>query len=846
MRMTNRGDVVGVCCLLTAVLCGTACADEGVEFFEQKIRPVLADRCYSCHSADAASKKTLKGGLLLDTREATRKGGESGPAVVPGKPEDSLLIAAIRHESIRMPPKGKLPDDAIADFVKWVEIGAPDPRDGRAPAGSAIGIEAARRSWAYQTPKLSRRPEVADTDWPQGVIDRLVLATLDANGLRPASPADKRTLIRRAAYDLLGLPTTTDEIEAFLADDGPDAFSHAVDRMLEAPDFGIRWARHWLDNVRYAQDDPTCAANNNGTFSIGPYRDWVVKSFNEDLPYDQFVRLQVAGDLIPLDDPELINTDGLTATGIWGLAHLVEGNDKEKVVADFVDEQLDVLGRTFLGLTVSCARCHDHKFDPIAQADYYALAGIFYSSHSFTFKGKSARERDRVQLRAVTTKTEQAQIQPAELQLANLEAEIAAIEKKHENALELMHVRRDLQAQRMLDPKTGNATVKIEKRIKELRRKESDLVADQNKKGWDENPAELKQHAKLVAERDEFKKKLGQFSLRMVIREGPVPGTRHKEPGDMPVFIRGDHLSLGQPVPRAIPRVFAVDGEQLEITGSGRLQLARWLTRPDHPLTARVMANRIWQHLFGRGIVATPSNFGRLGQPPTHPELLDYLAVRLVESGWSIKSLIREIMTSRAYQQSSVSAPENLSLDPDNRWFGRMNRKRLDAESLMDTLAWHSDHVKRNDAAAPGWKLALSGRSLFGEFSRDKPQTTLDLFDGANPDLLVPNRPDSTSAPQALFMLNNEVVLNTAATLAKKTTTESADERQRIASLYQRLFGRPATDEEQRVAADIVRHSRETRQQLTVADEKDSNLEAGPWEDLSVALICSNEFLYSD
>lgn len=394
--------------------------------------------------------------------------------------------------------------------------------------------------------------------------------------------------------------------------------------------------------------------------------------------------------------------------------------------------------------------------------------------------------------------------------------------------------------------KAGNDKADVDKRIKELRSKEAELVADQKKNSWNENPDELKEHTRLTAKRDEFKKKLSRFPLRMVIREGPVPGTRHKKAGDMPVFIRGNHLSLGQTVPRAIPRVFARDGDGFKITGSGRLELAHWLTRPDHPLTARVMANRIWQHLFGRGIVATPSNFGRLGQPPTHPELLDYLAVRLVEGGWSVKSLIREILTSRAYQQASLSTPENLSRDPDNNWFGRMNRKRLDAEALMDTLAGHSDLVKRSAEAAPGWKLALSGRMLFGEFSRDKPQTTLDLFDGANPDLLVPNRADSTSAPQALFMLNNATVLSTATILAKKTLTESDDERQRIASLYQRLFGRPAIEAEQKVAAEILRQSRETREQLAAAGKTEVDVKTGPWEDLCVALICSNEFLYID
>ena len=829
-------NVASLSCL--AVLGATTCArgDDGIEFFEQKIRPVLVERCYSCHSSEAAAKNVLKGGLRLDTRLATRKGGDSGPTVVPGKPEDSLLIAAIRHESFKMPPKAKLPANVIADFVKWVEMGAPDPRNGKTKVGSSINFKAARKSWVYQSPKR-----------PEGNIDQLVLAKLKAANLSFTAPANKRTLIRRAAYDLLGLPPTREEIDMFLRDDRPDAFARAVDRMLKSPDFGIRWARHWLDNVRYADDDPTCNANDNGRFSIGPYRDWVVKSFNDDLPYDQFVRLQVAGDLIPLDDPKLVNTEGHTATGIWGLAHLVEGNDKEKVIADFVDEQLDVLGRTFLGLTVSCARCHDHKFDPITQADYYGLAGIFYSSHIFTFEGKSARTRRRVQARAVLTKAQQREIEPAEKQLAKLESQIEALEEKYEKVLELMQVRRELKTQMMLDPKTANEKANVARRIKELKVKEANLLEDQKKKGWDENPSELKRHAKLVTERDEFKKKLGQFPLRLVMQEGPVPGTRHKASGDIPIFIRGDHLSLGEIAPRDTPRVFRPtndDGSKGIPQGSGRLQLANWLTRPDHPLTSRVMANRIWQHLFGRGIVATPSNFGKLGVPPTHPELLDYLAVRFVESGWSVKSLIREIMTSRTYQQASVATKESITRDPDNRWFGRMNRKRLSAEALMDTLAWHDDRIKRSAQDAPGWKLVLSGRMMFEKLSRDKPQTTLDLFDGANPDLLVPNRTDSTSAPQALFMLNNEAVLNSAKTLAKKANKESEDEAKRITFIYRRLFGRLPTSQEQTVGSEIIRESQKARRQQTPEEETTSVLVA--WEDLCVALICSNEFLYVD
>lgn len=848
MRSTTCAKIISLCCLLTAHLGAAVCvsADDGTDFFEQKIRPVLVERCYACHSTEAAKKQNLKGGLLLDSREALRNGGESGPAIVPGKPNESLLVAAIRHDSIEMPPKEKLPAHVIADFEKWIEIGAPDPRDGTELVSNGVNLAAARQSWLYQTPKLPSQPTIARTNWPLGNIDRLLLATLEVQHNQPAPQADKRTLIRRASYDLLGLPPTEEEVKAFLEDDRADAFAHVVDRMLKSPDFGIRWARHWLDNVRYAQDDPTCAANNNGTFSIAPYRDWVVKSFNDDLPYDQFIRLQVAGDLIVPEDPELINADGLTATGIWGLAHLIEGNDKEKVIADFVDEQLDVLGRTFLGLTISCARCHDHKFDPISQADYYALSGIFYSSHIFTFEGKSARIRHRIQQRAVSSKAEEQQLAADEQQVATLNMQIAPLAKKHSKALELTNVRRELQEQLALHEKAGEDDTDLNKRIEELRGKESELIADQKKNGWEENPEELKEHARLVEQRNEFQKKVDRFPLRMVIREGAVPDTRHKGTADMPVFIRGDHLSLGQQVPRAMPSVFASEEDALKITGSGRLQLANWLTQPDHPLTARVMANRVWHHLFGRGIVSTPSNFGRLGQPPSHPELLDYLAVRLVDGGWSIKTLIREIMTSRAYQQASIASAKSLTRDPDNHWFGRMNRKRLDAEALMDTLAVHNGGVTRSDVSAPEWKLALSGRMLFGDFSRDKPQTTSDLFDGANPDLLVPARVDSTSSPQALFMLNNDIVLNTATALAKQAITETERRRQRITFLYQHLFGRPTNTVEYRVAAEVLRQSVEIRQQLAEGNQKDIDTTTGPWEDLCMALLCSNEFLYID
>ena len=831
-------------CWLSTIFLGSVradAADRDIEFFERKIRPVLVGRCYACHSAQAAAKKTLRGGLLLDTRQGTREGGDSGPAIVPGKPTDSLLIAAIRHETFKMPPQSKLSAEAIADFVKWIKLGAPDPRTGSVNALAGSSLQEARKRWAFQAPERPRLPKVANTKWATSDIDRLLLAQLEANGITPASSSDKRTLIRRATYDLLGLPPTADQVTAFLEDRGEGDFSRVIDRLLDSADFGIRWARFWLDNVRYAQDDPTCAANSNGAFSAGPYRDWVVKSLNCDLPYDRFVRLQVAGDLMRPKDDNLFNVDALTATGMWGLAHVVEGNDREKVVADFVDEQLDVLGRTFLGLTISCARCHDHKFDPIRQTDYYALAGIFYSSHSFKFDGESARKRVRTQERAYPSKAKQREFAPLEKRLVKVEQEIATLEDKYDNPLELKKIRDELQAKLKEQPQTANQKSRVARRIKLLRDKETNLLADQAKSGWEIDPPQLKTHAELVVQRNGMRKKLGAFPVRMVIREGPVPGTRHKASGDIRLFIRGNHLSLGQEVARDVPGVFGARGK-MEIRGSGRRALADWLTQPEHPLTARVMANRVWQHLFGRGIVATPSNFGKLGRPPTHPKLLDYLATRFVQNGWSIKALIREIMLSRAYQQSSRVNAGNLARDPDNRWFGRMNRKRLDAETLMDTLGWHAGRVKRSTKSMPPGELVVNGRALFGEFSRDKPPTTLDLFDGANPDLLVPARPDSTSAPQALYMLNNDKVTGAAAMLAQRAMRLPA-EVQRVNLLYLELFGRMPSPQERKLASSVVSRARKTRRKFAT---NNTQIEKGVWNDLCMAMICSNEFLYVD
>ena len=852
MRRT-RGHVRcagGLCLVLFCGFVSAVGADEkvsqgSVRFFEEKIRPVLVVQCYKCHSAGAAAAQKLKGKLLLDTRAGIRAGGENGPAVVPGKPSDSLLIAALQHESFKMPPGRKLPARVIADFVAWIKMGAADPRDGQAVLGSAQDLKAARSRWPFLTVKRPRVPgKFKHQGWPRNDLDRLVLAALERQGLVPSVEADRWTLIRRATYDVLGLPPTREEVEGFLADREPGAFARVVDRLLASPDFGVRWARHWLDNVRYSLDDPTCAANKNEDFAIVAYRDWVIRALNRDLPYDEFVRLQLAGDLQTLDGPGALNADGLTATGIWGLAHLVEGNDKEKILADCVDEQLDVLGRTFLGLTISCARCHDHKFDPISQKDYYALAGIFYSSHMFTFQG-SPRLRRRVQRPLLPNEAAFHEWQVRKTILAGFESSLKTLDKKLGKSRELQQVRKELAS--LGEKREGKADKKrsaeLEKRIKSLKEKEEALLADQKKNGWSFDPAELAKRDALVAERDRLEPSVSTVVSRMVMQEGPVPGTRHKRTGDVRLFLRGNHLRRGRTVRRGFPEVFRSASEsEPVITGSGRRELADWLTRPDHPLTARVMANRVWQHLFGVGIVETPSNFGRLGRAPTHPEVLDWLALFFVESGWSVKSLLREIMLSSVYRQTSLSSAEGHRRDPQNRWLGRMNRKRLDAEALKDSLLWHRGQVRR----AKDHRWGESKRALFEAPTRSAPDALSSLFDGPDPHLVVPRRADSTSAPQSLFMMNNEAVLSTAQVVVGRLLKEAADEKASIETLYFRLVGRPPHEKERQLASQILGESRQIRRKLAEAGNKTADDRAGPWEDLCMSLLCSNEFIYVD
>lgn len=794
----------------------------GMEHFEKKIRPVMTEHCYSCHSQKA---KKIRGGLLLDSRDGLRKGGDSGPAVVPGHPERSLLIQALRHEKdLAMPPQKKLPPTVVADFVRWVEMGAPDPRGGTMTPRKAFQItEADRKHWSFQTIAEVAPPSINDESWCRSDIDRFILAKLEEKGLRPGPAADKHALLRRASFDLIGLPPTPVEIKDFVKDDSPRAFEKVVDRLLASQEFGVRWGQHWLDGVRYASD----------VDRSGRYRDWVVRSFNDDLPYFDFVALQIAGDLIlpSSTDPARVlasgaSLDGITATGMLALA-VWEKVGRDLAVAEIVDSQIDVVGRQFLGLTLACARCHDHKFDPVSTQDYYGLAGIFFSSHispgNLIADGRLSHDVVEIPL---LTKANAVQNQVIDVKLKPLQERMAKLESKAGPAGQLWNVRKQLKE---LKPQVASAKAsdrtKLQKQLDELRTLEKKLLEDRQRNGWPESFPEL---AEIVETQEKIKAlKKSRITPPQVIgiQEGGVPGSNRERIGDATIYIRGDHRKEGAVAPRRFPVILAGENQiplGRQTAGSGRLELSKWITSPRNPLTARVMVNRIWQHLFRDGLVRTPDNFGILGERPTHPELLDYLSRRFIASRGSVKQMIREIMLSNAYQQSSFAAPSLVKADPENRRLGRMNRKRLEYEVMRDSLLFLSGQLTYQR------KGEASRRTIFEPILRRGIDPARSMFDGPDPHAIVADRSTTTTAPQALFLMNNALVAQAASKLGEAMQKDGALEGNlaRIRNAYLRLFGRPPAPEEVRIG--------------------EQYLAGNTWSDYLQMLFCTNEFLYLD
>ena len=900
--------------------CGAARAgalSDGNEFFEQRIRPVLVEQCYQCHSTQA---QKVKGDLLLDSKAGALKGGKDGPVIVAGEPDKSRLIEAIgwTNKGLKMPPKHRLTDEQVADFVAWVKMGAPDPRTGQATAG-AMDLAAARRTWAFSPPADPPVPAVNDESWRKSPIDHFILAKLEARGLKPAPPADKRTLIRRAYFDLIGLPPKPEEVEAFVADQAPDAFAKIVERLLASAHYGERWGRHWLDVVRYTDSFDQRGLGNEGDCAFAwRYRDWVIKALNQDMPYDQFVRNQIAGDLLPAAHPGEFNADGLIATGMYVIGNWPGGDaDRRKMMTDLVDDQIDVTGRAFLGVTLACARCHDHKFDPITQQDYYGLAGIFFSTHFLPNPGSPASGVGMIRLPlaspAEVEKHKQYDAHVAELQkqidqfvdsqyIAQGREAIPRTDRYLSAAWEFLRDAKDgqsavvenLAADRDLDgyllgrwveylkrlrkdppsaSALGNwikfasdhtdagdveqAAAKVRDVLLTLDERPPAQAGDGNAKLYQEltNPAgpfwdparkELSHLApRFKAAIQEMSDGLAEVKMQAPpplglahgLIEGGIPQSEYEGIHDSPILIRGRYDRKGPLVPRGFPKLLAGD-EQPPITkGSGRLELSDWIASPRNPMTAKVMANRIWEHHFGQGIVRTPNNFGKLGVPPTHPELLDWLARRFVESGWSIKSMHRLIMLSAAYQQSCEADAEALKADPDNLLLGRMNRRRLEAEPLRDALLSVSGNLQDSMGGPAFRDLNTPRRTVYLMTIRSDRSNYRMLFDAADPTAIIDQRIDSTVAPQALFLLNDPFVLDRALSLAARVLKQGPDDdRGRVEWLYKLLYSRPATQKEIDIA-------------LAALDSAKSPQPAAPelvWQQYCQILLCANEFVYVD
>jgi cytochrome c553 len=754
-----------------------------LNFFEKNIRPVLIEHCYKCHSSES---EKVKGGLTLDTKQATLLGGESGhPGVTPGNLAESSIYEAITwaNDDMQMPPKNKLPADVIANFKKWIEMGAPDPREQKAVANATggkrqIDMDEGRKHWAFQKPVKHDLPAVKTEGWARTDIDTFVLAGIEKAGLHPVKDADRPTLIRRIAYDLTGLPPTPDEVKAFLADTSPDAVKRVIDMYLDSHRFGERWGRHWLDIARYAE------SSGKEVNVLYPhawrYRDYVIESFNRDKPYDQFLKEQLAGDLMKFETKH-DQAEKIVATGFLAIGSKGHNNrDRRQFAMDLVDEQIDAVSQAMLGLTLACARCHDHKFDPVTQRDYYALAGIFLSSE--TLFGTYS------QLQNVNTSTlielDRAADMPAALAKIT-PSEYAALKKQHESAQQTAdNIRDQIRGMGAQARNQQNAANFL--RIRSSQDRAESVKADLDLFYTDGTPRSL------------------------------AMGTLDKErPINTPILIRGDIKQPGEVTPRGLVEVLCAKGEPLNIsTGSGRLDLAWFIASKDNPLTARVMANRVWLKLTGSGIVATPDNFGIMGQKPTHPELLDHLALTFMDKGWSIKALIREIMLSRSYQMGSGYDAANYAIDPENKQHWRMSQRRLDAEAIRDATLAISGTL--NLYPIDGSPVARAGegregifnmarelqskpypyRSIYLPIIRDQIPEALSTFDFPDASLVTSER-DSTNVPsQSLYLMNNPQAIGAADAFAKRIASYEGTPIERLTHAYQLCFARPPTEPE--------------------------------------------------
>ncbi len=826
-------SMVALVALLAASAAGAApgkpkATKEGLEFFEKRIRPILVQNCYECHSGDKAK---AKGHLLLDSAEGMLQGGESGAAIMPGAPDDSLLVEAIRYEGLQMPPKGQLPEDVVQDIVQWIEMGAPDPRVGKAAKPrDKIDMAAARRYWAFRAPKAGTPPEVSDSRWPIAPIDHYVRATQEKEKLTPVGDADRLTLIRRVTFDLTGLPPTPEEVDAFLKDPASNALETVVDRLLASPRFGERWARHWLDLVHFAESS---GKERNIPYRYAwRYRDYVIDAINADKPYDRFIIEQVAGDLLPARNKEEKN-EHLIATGFLTVGPKgVNTPNEEQFVMDVIDDQIDVVSRALLGMTVACARCHDHKFDPIPTADYYALAGIFRSSATFAGveRGKKSSLDGRLIALADT---------PGSYKRTPEQVEAA---KKH--ADEIAQVESQIAKIRQMARQAG----KPDRKSKKGKGQPKPQAVSQI------NPAAVREKLK------ELRDELDKLEAKATPPDNLAMGVNESDkPTNCQVLVRGEVKDKGPEVERGVLTVLkASPTVRINPRHSGRLELAQWIASKSNPLTARVMVNRVWSHLFGQGLVESVDNFGALGGEPSHPELLDALAFQFMNQGWSTKKLIRSIVLSRTYQLGSAYNEANFAVDPDNKFLWRHVPRRLDAEEIRDAMLLASGELKFerpngspvmefDNGIIRGRELQAlrklpNVRSIYLPVIRGNLPDIFQVFDVADPSLIVGKRDVTTVPTQALFLMNSPFVLKQAEDFAQRILAEKdRDQGTRIDMAYRLALSRLASDEER---ANVAKFLKDYRQKLVDGEHK-GNAQLAAWTSLCQTLFQTGEFRYA-
>lgn len=883
--------------ILTVVLATHASEAQDTEHFEKKIRPLLAEHCLGCHG-----EKKQKGGLRLDSRAAWEKGGESGKAIVPKKSKDSLLIKMVQGTPgtpPQMPPDYVLPKELTAELVAWIDAGAPDPRaDNLASATKEIDWKAAADFWSFK-PVVA--PGIPKADAKASPIDALITAKLSERKLEPVASADRRTLIRRATFGLTGLPPTLDEITAFEADRSPEAFAKVIDRLMASPRYGEHQARSWLDLARFGEDQADREGKEGGLPHAWRYRDWVVDAFNRDVPYDRFVKLQIAADL--MDGPDADPADR-RALGFLGLGAIyARPNDLDRKRAEEWDDRVDTLSRAFLGLTVSCARCHDHKYDPIPTQDYYSLAGVIantknaaipiappdqvaaYAAAKATCDEADQRRKEFLQLeidRIALEKTESFpayalacwSFEAAKQDDPKLTMDAFAIAAKLDPKImrgidyylnkgggrsdRLQKWPGDLPAKGAAKEPTVEAKELAEEFVAIVRKnfakpfKQRNMDIQNDLFGAEKGAIPLSEKAVLDLASSEWKDQYAPFQDAVKAAKAAMPPelqlcqgvTEADKFTNLKVYLRGNPAKHGVPAPRRFLRIIAGADAPTYTQGSGRLQLADDLASPTNPLTARVIVNRIWAQHFGRGIVASTSNFGIAGERPTHPELLDHLAFQFIRTGWSVKKLHREIMLTHAYQRSAASSARNELTDADNQWLWRVNRRRLTVEAFRDAILAVCGNLDLKAGGPSGDvdDVKFVRRTIYGRVSRHDLGRLLKLFDFPAPNISADKRSDTTLPQQALFLINSPFMIAQSKILAARFSSEPTPSAQ-VHKAYELALMRTPTDAEAARAVQFLSMPEPTDPKAK-NEQKTAALSRA--ERLAQVLLASNEFFYID